>query len=300
MDNATLNRIVSGRDLGAMTALKIISVQQKASTWRGDEALAAYLRDVKPATARTLAMRENLRAFLSTPSQNELKIVYVGQAHAIDLYLSNPDLQVAYWHKPYTLDTLTQSPVFRKMNEILKIKPPTLTINENSLEYFALPYQYALESVKQLGHVNAAIPSQQSQPAGFPRAVVINEMHGFVSTKWVNQMPSADCLNAAGIRTVTVGLEGYAKGRSIAPEDVLRRRSMIEQFAFRAGRLGMSLQDLLARVFPSDVIAEILAGHAQDNPGMTAFIKKLLEYRAANITINLSGIEAPDYDEQGN
>jgi hypothetical protein len=299
MDYFTLNRILSGQDLGPMTALKGITLQQKSNAWTGGEALRAYLEDVKPADSRTLAIRENLRTFLSTIGQSELKLVYVGQAHAIDLYLSTPDLQVEYWNKPYTLNTLVQSPELRTINEILKVKTPALMINDNSLEYFALPYSYALESIKQLGSVSAVVPAARTQLTGFPRAVVINELHGLVSTNWVRQMPGADCLKAAGIKKITVGLEGYAKGRSFTLEEVLRRRSMIEQFQFRADRLGISMHDLLERVFPPDLVAKILSGQVQDNPGMTAFIRKLMEYSAAGIMIDLSGLEASDYDELG-
>jgi len=282
-----------------MSALKGTIVRQGATTWTGDEALRAYLTDVSPVDERFLTIRNHLSAFLGDVAPGELKFAYVGQAHAIDLYLSQPRLSVMFWHKPFALGTLVQSAELRQINETLKIKTPAPTIDDNSLEYFALPYLYAMESIKQLGSGTTVRPAHRAADAGFPRAVVINEIHGLVSTEWTAQMPAAACLSSAGITRVSVGLEGFADGRRFTLNDVLRRRSMLEQFEFRAKRLGLDVSALVTKIFPSDLAKKILSGQVQDNPGVTAFIRKLMDYEAAGLSIELRGLEAPDYRELG-
>ena len=299
IDFATLDLIVRTQTPGPMTALKGLTVQQKATSWSGDEALGSYLADVNPIDARGVTIRGNLRTFLASADAAELKFAYVGQAHAIDLYLSTPDLSVAYWAKPFALDTLTQSAEFRQINDELKVKTPALTINDNSLEYFAMPYSYALETTKQLGAVTATLPARHLAKNVFPHAVVIHEIHGLVSVDWVKQMPDPSCLASAGIKRVSLGLEGFAAGRQFTLEDVLYRTNMLEQFEFRANRLKKTNAEIVAKLFTPALASKILSGQVDINPGLTALIRKLIEYRAAGLSIELFGLEAPDYDELG-
>lgn len=257
------------------------------------------LREVGTLLPRDLAIRQNLKSFLdATKSEkHQLSLAYVGLAHSIDLFLTFPKTGATYVNKPFSLKTLTISSGQRELQNHLKMLSPPLTVGEAALSYYVLPYFYAAQTLRSSN--SGRLPENTlAQGHSDKNRIVISEFHGFDSTKWITHLPSAECLHTMGIKKINLALEGYAVGRSFTTENILERRTFIEQFNYRAKKLGISTDEFMDRLkLPTSLREKIRSGDVEDNPAIPALIRKLIQYRSKGIILNLQGLEATNYNE---
>lgn len=285
---------ITDRDL-APFALSTEQEKESAKT-----AFLATVRGVGLFTSRDLAIRKNLQDFNRTHSGEnyELSLAYVGLYHSIDLFLADPQINVTYVNKPFSLSTLTETEGRRNLNKALGLSPSAYTVGQDTFFFSILPYLATAWSLKALNQKN--IPQKSFTPQKLnPRMVVISELHGLVSTNWIQELPSSNCLSEMGITKIRLGLEGFARGQSFTLEDVLFRRTYLEQFTYRAKKLNITLEKFLELAeIPDSVRLPLLAGEIEDNPAIPALVRKLAQYRTAGIEIQLLGLESADYDAQ--
>jgi hypothetical protein len=92
-------------------------------------------------------------------------------------------------------------------------------------------------------------------------------------------------------------MEGFAKGSNFKLQDILNRRNYLEQFKYRAQKLGLTLDQLLAATkMPAPLQDEIKTGKIEDNPAIPALVRKLISYELSGVDIQLEGLESPDYN----
>lgn len=261
-------------------------------------AFEAKIKSVESLTSRDLAIRQNLVEFTQEHQSDvkELSIAYMGLYHAVDLFIVNPGLHATYINKPFDLGTLAIPKGTRDLQAALGITSPPKTVGEIAGSYYILPYLATAESLKSLGQRYLPKETFLVRPTD-NHLLVISELHGLDSILWIQSLPTAECLKEIGITKIRLGLEGYAKGTSFTLEDILFRRSYLEQFNYRAQKLGLTLDQFFERVkIPTSIREKLKAGQIEDNLAIAALARKLLEYRSSGIIIRLQGIEATTYD----
>jgi hypothetical protein len=271
--------------------------RSEAESAAAKQAFLSTLKDPVSPDTRDLVIRQNLTEFVRSHQnvRHSLSIAYVGLYHGIDLFVSSPNLNPTYINKPIALDTLTEPREMRQLQEYLKIPTPAETVGGDSISYFSLPYLYAKQSVVSLKLPRVPARTFQAQDAN-NRLLVLSELHGMVSTDWISGLPTASCLKSMGVTVVHVAMEGYAKGHKFTPDDVIRRRTLIEQFSYRAQKIGLTLSELTAR-FPESIGRKLAAGEIVDNPAPLILAKVLLAYQGQGLTVQMEGLESPDYNE---
>ncbi|HWU42102.1 MAG TPA: hypothetical protein VN132_01650 [Bdellovibrio sp.] len=262
-----------------------------------DEArvLSFALAEYEPPDERTLKLRKNIGEFFKARSlrQDSLAIIYVGDIHSMDLFLSDPKLSVTYVSKPFSFDTPTITPEFKEFALFLNQRTMldqllSSPVRESAITLFTVPYSTTVSSLKSLG--KKQLPSQTLIPQNRnERRWVIGETHQVVSTEWIEQLPSADCLRSLGIVSIKLGLEAFPKG-TLSFDQVLKHLTYQDQFEAAAKSSGKTLEQLLVN-FPESIRKNILAGKITHNIAMLAFVKRIKLYYDAGIDVELSGLE---------
>jgi hypothetical protein len=260
--------------------------------------LLTKLKDVDALTPRDLAIRKNLIAFTESHQRNgkELSLAYMGLFHAIDFFIVSPETDATYVNKPFTSNTLAIPDGTRALQAALKMPSPPQAVGEIAGSYYVMPYVSTAETLKNL-HRKKLPEKTFSAHKTDQTLLVISELHGLVSTKWVEELPTSECLHSLGISKIRLGMEGFAKGSNFKLQDILNRRNYLEQFKYRAQKLGLTLDQLLAATkMPAPLQDEIKTGKIEDNPAIPALVRKLISYELSGVDIQLEGLESPDYN----
>jgi hypothetical protein len=227
-------------------------------------------------------------------SKETLKFAYVGQFHALDLFLSHPELNPAYVEKPYKETTPLLSPVFLELWRFLKIGDGASQVFDISAADFLATYSSTLQIMKSLSI--SSLPNRTMREVEFnSRVVVIGEVHEPDSSEWLEGMPTPECLKNMGFTNIEAAFEGYPKGMALDGTLIKRDRSLQEQMEYRARKLSMSIRDLIKN-WPAELRAAYYNGQVIDNTSLYHMVNLLEAYGRAGILVHFEGLEAPNYD----
>lgn len=247
------------------------------------------------ASERDVRMRESLKKFFAASPQNELQIAFVGSAHAIDLFLAAPELPLTYVNKPFKVGTK------KSTDEFYRAKFDTWDVPGNQApevnlvdDVKGLPYFYSLATARQLNQYKLPDKAFRSQSAN-KNQIIIGEYHEFVSSDWIQELPSAICLKQA-YKVIKVGWEGFPKGKILSFNDIIRRQNQWDWIEFLAKKRRKSVAEVIDASMSTTSQQDFINGKTIGNVAAVSLIKRLAEYSSHGIEVNMVGVDEENYD----
>jgi hypothetical protein len=235
--------------------------------------------------ARDQAMISKMKEAIAAGRKDELLVIFVGEAHAIDLFMNLPDPQnIAFVSFPKHQATMTESDGVVKAMKALGQEGARTTVQEDSAAsqagVAARLYYYERET----GQKIAWSKFVQGLPDK-PGVIVIMDYHAIEVEAGFNVLPSPNALSKLGFSKTKILMEGF-------PSKEVTDEQMAAKYDF--GKTYETQQPAQAEIikyrFPK-AWKIFQSGEAVVYPELKDLHQRISEYRAKGFEVELRGLE---------